>query len=82
MRVVPATAGTTHLIDNSMKSSNNVCAICGAVQQGALTFAIGAKRDDDAENWCMVAGTGALVCPACYPTASEQARRDQNSLAC
>lgn len=79
---VPLTAAIIHLTNNYMKSSDNVCAICDAVQQGALTFAIGAKGADDTENWCMVAGTGVLVCPACYPAANERARRDQDSLAC
>jgi hypothetical protein len=58
-----------------MKYENNSCEACGIVQQGGLTFAIGAKADNDTANWCVVEGTGRFVCPACFPAERERARQ-------
>jgi len=46
------------------------CAYCGAVKE-EIVFCIGASSGPD---WCMMAGTGKVTCPACYEKAMAEER--------
>lgn len=62
-----------------MTDINNVCASCGTLQEGALKFIFGAKSDNpqSKDDWCLVEGTGRLVCALCYP---EESRSGKNMI--
>ena len=47
------------------------CDYCGK-EKFETTFIIGAKRDSDTREWCMIYGTGKMSCPDCYPEASKE----------
>lgn len=69
VRRIPA--GVYFVTPNYMKSSNNACERCGKVQNGHLTFAVGASAKPD---WCVCQGTGRFVCPDCYPAEQTDCR--------
>ena len=59
-----------------MTRSNNQCSQCGIVQEGDLRFIVGAKSSNphSKDDWCLVQGSGRLVCPACYPSELERGK--------
>lgn len=56
--------------------STTYCASCKIAKLESLKFIIGAKSDNphSKDDWCLVEGSGRLVCPSCYPSELERGK--------